>query len=264
MTRISTLANATRSALSKPLLQLLLCLGALLMVGCSSLPSLHKPDSNSITLTQASPDELKQRNVYLPEKAFNYELDELTGAVLVQYQQPVDGKRWAISRQITTPGVALRNQPMIKPVRFEGFVAKPKEKLLRALAYGAPNKKGEALTHFAYSDIRSLSIDMEQLNTKALTEEANLPKQENVQAKYYVTAATLGVVHRRALSPFESQNTANSAMVSTWNGEQYSAGKDFDNQLVISLKLVPMSTFATPRSEDDNQASEVSGLFIDL
>lgn len=202
---------------------------------------------------------IAKRNLYLPGIQWQHELTQLTGSVLVQYREAVDGKFWALGKRIDTPGVALLRPPLERPLQLAGFVDQHSDASLQAFAAGTPKLKAGQLAYFDYTDLYAIRLNTQELNKLALAEEANL-KEENIAAKFYIQGVTLGVLQRRRFAP----GADGEGLVADLSGRRYQATSPASSELVVSLDLMPMSAYATPPREAENQAIKAEGLRIEL
>lgn len=232
----------------------------LVMTGCTTF-------TEQPVITEV-PNDIKDRNNYLPTAQWKYELTELAGSVLVKYKKAdQDGKLWDVKDRIIKSGTEPQKTSISDGELLTRLVDNRADAKLKAIGIGGASLSNKQKMEFTFSDARRVFIPSGDFDREALKKEAEKPLKDNEEAKYYVRGALLSVIQRRIFTEIEGsilKNIATSGLKA--DGKLYNSETNHTKDFAIHLTLISLSDFGDEfeSSVDEFNSDAIKGLWIDL
>lgn len=214
-------------------------------------------------ITKALPNDIAQRNNYVPTAEWKYELGELAGSILIERKTQVDGKLFYLGERI----IKNQTEPEVKAISdgqlIRMYIDNSADAKLKIIGLGGVDLDVKKKMEFTYTDSSRAFIKQSDWDKSALTVEANKPLKNNEKAKYFIQGVLLSLLQRQEYSYAGSKTNA------TVNGSGmqvdssiYSSSGVLTKDYAIHLTLRDLSDFKTDNKKIYSEESEVKGIWI--
>jgi hypothetical protein len=205
-----------------------------------------------IQLTRTLPNDIAERNNLIETAQWRSHLDDLVGAVLLESEDPQEGRIYSVSAgkfiaSDATPVFSTFSETEGKLIEI--IIDNKADAKLQYLALGSATLGAEEKLLFHYCDVSDVWIKYEQIDLEALKREAERVTDPTIKNRWFIQGALLSAIQKKVFTKVSGglSKTVTGVGFSA-EGGIYHSTSTFTKDYAIHLTLRHIDLFREPKN----------------